>query len=931
VEKRIRLNADDVEPTWVQYEYKDGHQREYQRRTLAENGKWAVGAQQRFNSKGRKAGEHDAYFSDSHEFEADPPGGVASCRWSYDAFGRMIREVHYNGGVSLIKFEGPVTSYYSPLISGLLDDAPDTKPTRRIFRDAWNRAVEITEYGAHEQVTYFHNYDPLDRIASIVHGPTGIQTHRYVYDLTGRSIRIRSVDAGTKTIIRDALFNEVMTTDADNRVLYKEYDPRGRVTKTRKDGPAGEVLTTFDYDGNETDNVIGRLRRVTAAWGGAEYVYTHDGKVARVIRTFAGHTPAYTVEYGYNSQGNPTFVRYPDGTLLDYAYNAAGLLESISGVIDNIDYNATGKRVRIAYANGVETAFEYTDGDYMINEIRTINAASATAYQHLVYHLDAAGQVSAIEDRATVAGKVRNNQSFTYDLRHQLVRATGQGAAGAYDYRYEYDLFGNMTRNDEAEGDAIRYGLQEGILAHPNRMVRRIGDGADFDYDQSGNLIKTPELSEIQYCSRHRPIMIERSDGTVVEYVYDHDGRRIRTTVTKDGVSHVEYNVENLFYIQGATTTKVVFDLNKKAAILPSAGDGILFHIDRQGNNNILTNLSTGAYIGQNEYTPYGRLSVSMVIMPNFSFQQSEFSVDVQMVLLGARHYLPRQGRFLVPDAYLLQNPEKLKMFLIGYNLYTYGNNNPINYIDPSGNFVFLLAGVLTVLAYVLIAAVVVGAVAGIISAAVNGAQTWDEWLLSIVAGIVGAILVTLVGFWIGGVPGAIVALSIFMIASWIGAPLTRALDETDSEVAWFFSFLIKWIQSPVLTTIGLFVVLGYAIAGHDVDLERGALFVNVGGSSGGALTLGAIVYANGGNFDAGGDVNDDLARHEAYHTRQVAAFGEMGFYLTYIILGTIWGAGEAGEPFGTDLRGCGNPFEKTARTYNHPEASPTPTPTGQC
>ena len=111
--------------------------------------------------------------------------------------------------------------------------------------------------------------------------------------------------------------------------------------------------------------------------------------------------------------------------------------------------------------------------------------------------------------------------------------------------------------------------------------------------------------------------------------------------------------------------------------------------------------------------------------------------------------------------------------------------------------------------------------------------------------------------------------------------------------MAWAFSWAIKLIKSPVFTIIGLFVVAGLAISGRRVDFRRGALFVEVGAGTGG-LTLGAIVYTQSGNFDSNGNVRDDVARHEAYHTRTVAALGEWGFYVTYVTFGSVfaWATG---------------------------------------
>jgi hypothetical protein len=53
-------------------------------------------------------------------------------------------------------------------------------------------------------------------------------------------------------------------------------------------------------------------------------------------------------------------------------------------------------------------------------------------------------------------------------------------------------------------------------------------------------------------------------------------------------------------------------------------------------------------------------------------------------------------------------------------------------------------------------------------------------------------------------------------------------------------------------------------------------LLVNVGGTGRNALTLGAIAYTRGSHLDADGNVNDDLAQHEAYRSRQIVAFGDI-------------------------------------------------------
>jgi hypothetical protein len=151
-----------------------------------------------------------------------------------------------------------------------------------------------------------------------------------------------------------------------------------------------------------------------------------------------------------------------------------------------------------------------------------------------------------------------------------------------------------------------------------------------------------------------------------------------------------------------------------------------------------------------------------------------------------------------------------------------------------------------------------------------------------------------------------------------IGAILTPILDNTNSEVAWGFSFFFKWLSNPILNTVVLIAAGLAALGGSRVDFRRGALFVEAG-SGMSALTLGVVVWTNSGWFDASGNVRDDLAQHESLHTRTVAALGWAGFYLTYITIGGIWGAiesGSAGCWFAINSQGEGNPFEKEASTH---------------
>ena len=922
--RRLRLSPDDVEPGAVKFQYHDGAGRVCQERTLSEDGRWAVGKQEVRSVSAQVLREFDAYYSPTSNFEATPPVPLVSRSNRYDFAGRVVEERLFDGGTTRYIYDRNETRFYDPLKAVALVADPATPPSRMSRANAGGKVVSIVEIDAGGTYEERRTFDALGRLKTI-HDSRGHVVLDRKFDLWSNCLRCDSAEAGTKTSIYDAANNEVLRTDADGRAVYTPRDLRGRITEVRTGGPSGSIEEAYSYDTGPGANLKGRLARVAGSFGTVDYSYSVEGDATSVRRTFTGNPNTYEIRFGYDHQRRVRFVTYPDGTRVDYNYHPTGMLASIPGYIQSITYGPTGKRERIVFANGLETRRRMTAGDYLLTEILTQVGAAGPKFQHLLHHLDALGRVFQIDDLSNVAGKMRNNQTFEYDERNRVSRATGRGAGGDYDFRYRYDELSNLTFSAESFAEDMDYGLAAGDALHPNRLIkRRAAATAEYEYDNSGRLVRDPALGNLSYDARGRLVRVDKSDGAIVEYRYDHNDRRTESRVTRNGATTIRYECDGIYLIEGDSATKVVFDDDRRLAIVPQSGDPLLHHLDRLGNVNVVSNLNTGAFVGHDEYTPYGRLSISIVIQPHFQFQGAQFSDGTDLVLLGARHYRPMLGRFISPDNYLLDNPEKMAGIIAASNLYLYALANPVNFTDPTGQIAFLV---------VLLIAVIVGAALGAIGAALNGAQTWDEWLLWIIGGAIGAALTVLTfgGFaYIAGASAAvvstvaIVSLVVWSAASLLGSIFTPLLDASNSEFLWGISFFLKWVQSPILTTVGLIAAIVVAAAGGNVDFRRGMLFIEVG-AGGGALTLGAVAWTQSGRFNPDGTVPDNLARHESYHSRTVAALGELGFYFTYVTVGAIWGAAQGGDWNDLNTMGCGNPFEKTAHTFTGDPAVAVP------
>lgn len=105
-------------------------------------------------------------------------------------------------------------------------------------------------------------------------------------------------------------------------------------------------------------------------------------------------------------------------------------------------------------------------------------------------------------------------------------------------------------------------------------------------------------------------------------------------------------------------------------------------HQDHLTGTSVTTDAS-GSVLGTIKYKPFGETRSISGPLPAQKFTGQRFDNDVGLYYYGARYYDPDLGRFTAADSLILQfnNPQDL-------NRYSYVNNNPLKYIDPSGHVV---------------------------------------------------------------------------------------------------------------------------------------------------------------------------------------------------------------------------------------------------
>jgi RHS repeat-associated protein len=151
-------------------------------------------------------------------------------------------------------------------------------------------------------------------------------------------------------------------------------------------------------------------------------------------------------------------------------------------------------------------------------------------------------------------------------------------------------------------------------------------------------------------------------------YIYDSGGKLL---AEYDGIGAC---VKDYLYLGGKMVGEFV----------PSSGSYYYYASDQINSTRLVTD-STGAVVHSAQYDPYGGLYKIWVDTyhpkPGFSGKEREFGSE--MDYFGARYYGHKQYRFLSVDPVI--NKNKVLVNPQFWNLYTYCDNNPINFIDQDG------------------------------------------------------------------------------------------------------------------------------------------------------------------------------------------------------------------------------------------------------
>ncbi|MFN0052859.1 MAG: hypothetical protein ACKV0T_11760 [Planctomycetales bacterium] len=273
---------------------------------------------------------------------------------AYDGAKQLTTLTHSNGKQLLISYNaaGHIASVADPIGPGAADD----RVTTYEYDDAGEHLIRVTAPGNRVTQYAYDSGDALPTKHALLSVGYADGTHDYFnYDSRGRLAQTsRDGDAQT---VNFAYGNagQVTVTDGTGRPMHLAYGLNGRLEQVR------------DADGRTVDFVNCDCGHVTQITGpeGERYNYTYDANgnltavqdPLRKTTTFhydttfnrlTGFTDARGngMDYAYDAKGNLTRITYEDGTHEDYTYDSKGnVLSSTNrrGQTITFTYNIAGQ------------------------------------------------------------------------------------------------------------------------------------------------------------------------------------------------------------------------------------------------------------------------------------------------------------------------------------------------------------------------------------------------------------------------------------------------------------------------------------------------------------------------------------------------------------------------------------------------------------
>lgn len=537
--------------------------------------------------------------------------------------------------------------------------------------------------------TYTYEYNSKNELESVI-DPTvtdstdNSQKTKYTYDENGNLDTI--IDKKGNTVATYGYDGQNQLTSEKNalgREKKYKYDNDGNIIE--KSLPTGDIITS-SYDNN-----LGVIKS-TSVNGDAKWSYGYD-ETNQLKTVYQGST--ILKSFTYNEDGSIKSI-VDRGNLLDYTdlgsqqktqYKVGANLHTLTYTLNNMnnlqkitknndtsplasfEYEVGGKVKSVNYRNGSSIDMSYMNG--RLNSY-SLKANSDMTLDNYTYTYDSNNNVTSIKSN-------KGTTSYTYDKLKQL---TKEVLPDGTDISYTYDSVGNrLSKSITKYGSTITtsYDYNNG-----NQLTSV--NSTTYQYDKNGNLQSDGNNTYIFNAFNQLEEIKDGEGQTVAKYVYDENGKRIKSTTVRGTVKYF-YDDNKVLYETDESNhilREYTYDNAGHPATMTIDNKTYYYLFNEHGDVIALTDES-GNTVATYSYDAWGNILTQTGAMADINpYRYAGYKYDEESGLyyLESRYYSSENGRFISEDSV----NGNLNLPLT-FNLYGYTMNNPVLYTDADGHW----------------------------------------------------------------------------------------------------------------------------------------------------------------------------------------------------------------------------------------------------
>jgi RHS repeat-associated protein len=612
---------------------------------------------------------------------SEPYTGSGASQWNeieYDLYDRPTKLTEFTGKVTNISYSGLTTT---------VNDGTKTVITTK---NAMGNVVSVTDPGGTINYTYFGN----GNLKTANYGGVVVSMEQ---DGWGRKTKLTDPSAGIYTYTYNG-FGELLSETNPKGSTNYTYSPVGKLIQKVITGDNTNMTMQYGY--HVTNKLLSSITLASSNGNNASYAYTYDSNHRLTNMSENNAFAEFIKQYSYDAFGRIETEQYYGKLLLNNTTSTKkvknvyqnGGLKTVQDFITNEvlwnvnALNARGQITTATMGNDLRNQNTYDAYGYL-TESKSEKNASTSAIEIMKLTTSFNVQRGILNSRAN--SMFSWSETFTYDSMDRLVNFNDNNA----NKNHAYDLLGRITTNSDVGNYAY-----SGNSYKVNSIDLNVT--GDTYYQQNTlqqityNAFKKPfEISEVgkENIGFQYNAFMERSHMFYGDTQSDILLRKNRKHYSYDGSMEISYdNALNktifVTYIGGdAYSSPVIW--RSEHSVTPDHNYYYL-HRDYLGSILMISDIN-GTTKEKRHFDAWGNVvkltdgngvNLNKFVYLDRGYTGHEHLQGVGLIHMNGRLYDPKLKRFLSPDNYI-QDPFSTQNF----NRYGYVLNNPLMYVDPSG------------------------------------------------------------------------------------------------------------------------------------------------------------------------------------------------------------------------------------------------------